>query len=57
MNIYKKIDLIYVLNNIKYNFNKNILNIKYRIYFKKRAIQRAYDYIHNNELYGNRKWN
>ena len=52
-----KINLIYIINNIKYNFNKNNLNIKYRLYFKKRALYRAYNHIHYNQLYGNIKWN
>lgn len=48
---------MYIINNIKYNFNKNNLNIKYRLYFKKRALYRAYNHIHYNQLYGNIKWN
>ena len=42
---------------MKYNLNNDIVNIKYRQYFKKRALKRANDYIYNNQLYGNRKWN
>ena len=53
----RKIDLMYIINNIIFNFNKNVLNIKYRIKFKNRALTRAYNYIHNNQLYGNIKWN
>ena len=40
-----------------YETSNDILNIKYRRYFKKRALQRANDYMYNNQLYGNRKWN
>ena len=61
MNILKKIIekmyLLYFLNNMKYNLSNDILNIKYRQYFKKRALERANDYMYNNQLYGNRKWN
>ena len=57
INIIRKMYLLYFLNNMKYNLSNDILNIKYRQYFKKRALQRANAYMHNNQLYGNRKWN
>tara|TARA_B100000927_G_C16122193_1_gene331694 strand:+ start:55 stop:249 length:195 start_codon:yes stop_codon:yes gene_type:complete len=57
INLINKIDLIYIINDIKYNFDKNVLNIKYRIKFKNRALKRAYNYIYNNQPYGNIKWN
>lgn len=57
INLINKIDFIYIINHIKYNFNKNVLNIKYRIKFKNRALTRAYNYIYNNISYGNIKWN
>ena len=57
INLINKIDLIYIINHIKYNFNNNVLNIKYRIKFKNRALKRAYNYIYNNQPYSNIKWN
>ena len=57
IHLINKIDLIYTINYIIYNFNKNVLNIKYRIKFKNRALTRAYNNIYNNQLYGNIKWN